>query len=211
MISEDCVDLLSGLAAIVTIITGINGFLGNKYNRISKILFIIFTAFMASIFIKEIICLLDYFLVPVSVLIFFFVCLHIKSHNEYSDIKTKTIICVAIICLTILMTYFQKYIVNLFIPEFASSISDFLNQLNNKNKIFEIYRFLTNSSNIIFTLSYVLNIIIVWLSISSIRTITDYLDCTEFKIDKLIFYSIALLILSLGTGVKVIQIIIEKF
>lgn len=199
-------------AAITTIISGLTGFFGNKHKKFFKTLFCILIILLPFIFVKEIICFLDqFFLVGAMVIILFIIVYFLNNRIINVEVESKTILCLVIICLTIVVVFIQKYIVNIYTPNYLIYINDFINTLSNVDKIIDIYHYIFDSQNIIYTFSYIFNIIIICLNIYITNRLIDYQNGLECKIGNIICYSIALFILSCGAGIKIMQIIISKF
>ena len=212
MINEQIVNLLTSGAAIVTILSGLNAFLGNKYSSLSKKIFYLSTVMLLCVFVKEIICLFDILaqIIPViPIILVIFIVLNNRSNENLNKIVIATSI---IIILIFLALFSQKIIINIiFDNNYISQIDNYIANLSSITKIAEVYRFILSNKNIVYTFSYILNIFIVILNFYLIYKLNDYLIENEDKISNLLFYSIALLILSCGFGVMLMRIIVEKF
>lgn len=212
MTDGQIINLLTTGAAIVTIFSGINGFLGDKYIKASKKIFHLSILLLSFVFIKEIICLFNYSSLVISLLSSVFViALYINYRTNYKLNKSLKIT-LAIIILVFWMLLFQKYLIGINISEFHIQLDTYIQNLNNLIRIVDVYQFMFSNENIIYTFSCILNIVIVCLNFYLLFKLNEYIeDDNEPRLAKSLCYAVALLILSCGSGVFLMNVIIQKF
>ena len=210
--NDQIINLLTTGAAIVTIFCGVNAFLGDKYIKASKKIFRLSLIILMFIFIKELTCLShNYLVISVISTIFIFI-FYVSHYNCNKKLSAKTKITIVITLFIFWLLPFQKYLISLYMPDFHILLNTYITKLNNLFKIVEVYQFMFSNQNIIYTFSCISNMIIMFLTIYILFMLNEYMeDENENQISKVFFYSMVLLLLSSGSGVFLMDIIISKF
>ncbi len=210
-ISEQVVNLLASGAAIITMISGLNGFLGNTYISISRKFFYFSTISLLLVFIKEIMLFFCNVLPAITLFAAIFIIIIYLNNNDSENIDKESIFASVVIFLVFLTTTAQKYIINIRINDYNKIFCDYIDSLNNLLKIIDIYKFMFSNSNIVYTFSNLLNILIVILGFYLIYRVNNYLENENENIYKIACYSIILLFFSCGCGAFLMNAIVEKF